>query len=127
MKNLRMASLAMFVAGLVLFLLGIITGETRVYIVVIVPVIQTSGFLSIVGILLIFGAFFLWVAGHFVGVSSDNNSGRKMSRGKVKTGGVIFIGPIPIVFSNDRGLAKVLVVLAMIMAIIFIAFYIFIF
>ncbi len=124
MKKLRMASLIMFVAGLVLFLIGIITGETRVYIVVIVPVIQTSGFLSIVGILLMFGAFFLWVTGHFVGTSSDNDPGRAMSRGKVKTGGVIFIGPIPIVFSNDRSLTKVLVVLAIIMAIIFIAFYI---
>lgn len=127
MKKLRNASLVMFVAGLVLFLIGIVTGETRVYIVVIVPVIQTSGFLSIVGILLMFGAFFLWVTGHFVGTSSDNDPGGTMSKGKVKTGGVIFIGPIPIVFSNDRSLTKVLVVLAIIMAVIFILFYIFIF
>lgn len=36
----------------------------------------------------------------------------------IKTGGVVFIGPIPIIFGNDRGLTIFAVIFAVILMII---------
>ena len=120
MPKTRLAAMALFIGGLLLFLAGLLTSDTEVYLAVIIPVIQTSSPLAIIGILLMFGAFFMWMAGQFSGVEP-----RRGAPLKGKSGGVILIGPIPIAFSNDQDLAKILMVVGVIAAIAIMLFLIF--
>jgi len=130
MRNYKVLALAVFFTGLALFLGGIVTGDTKVYLAVIIPVIETTSLLSIAGILLMFGAFFLWVMGAFSGMANHSaghayegrrseSAGRSHERvpggSRAKAGGIILIGPIPIVFSNDKRLAIILMVLGIVL------------
>jgi len=121
MTKFKLASIALFIIGLVLFLAGTLTGDTKVFLAVIIPIVQTSNPLSIIGILMMFASFFLWFFGRFREAGYE----RVTPSTKPKTGGIILIGPIPIVFSNDRALAKILMVLAVIAIVIILFFLIF--
>lgn len=65
------------------------------------------------GILFVFVGIILIVIGSigsmFGGARGDG------SRSKVKGGGIIMLGPIPIVFGSDRGSVKTLILLALIL------------
>ncbi len=68
-------------------------------------------FLIIVGFMLIILGFFLVALGmiRFVLEAEEEHPPYK---GKVKGGGVILIGPIPVVFGTDKRYALILMVLA---------------
>lgn len=59
----------------------------------------------ILGILLIF-------------VGSALQSSSNSSKNEIQTGGVIMIGPIPIIFGNDKGLVVVAVIFAVVLMIL---------
>lgn len=72
----------------------------------------------IAGIIIIFIGFMLI----FIGTALQATS--KSGSGEVKTGGVILIGPIPIIFGTDRGLIITAVILAIILMVLaYILFY----
>lgn len=52
----------------------------------------------------------------------ENTGHEKKINGKVKGGGVILVGPIPIVFGTDRRYALILMVLAIIIMLLAIVF-----
>lgn len=66
--------------------------------------------LVIIGFILAFVAFILLVAKAASGT------------GKTRGGGVLFIGPIPIIFGTDRESAKTLMILAIVLIAIFLVF-----
>jgi uncharacterized protein (TIGR00304 family) len=66
---------------------------------------------SIAGIIAIFIGFILIFIGTFL-------QGTASKTGEVKTGGVILIGPIPIIFGNDTGSIITVVILAIILMIL---------
>jgi uncharacterized protein (TIGR00304 family) len=73
-----------------------------------------------IGIALIFVGFALTAVGFFLNAGSE---GAERSGGStVHGGGIIMIGPIPIVFGTDRNSAAALVVLAIVLTIISILF-----
>jgi len=76
-----------------------------------------AGSLAEIGfILVIFGFILAFVAVVLLAAKSKENSNR--TRG----GGVLLIGPIPIIFGTDRESVKVLVLLAIVLMIIVLAF-----
>ncbi|MTK63979.1 MAG: TIGR00304 family protein [Methanobacterium sp.] len=83
-------------------------------------VLILAGFgVILVGILMIF-------IGSVVQSSSgdQSNSGSDSSKTTVQTGGVIMIGPIPIIFGNNKGMIGVSVVFAIVLIVIyFLMFY----
>jgi uncharacterized protein (TIGR00304 family) len=126
MRSYKVLALAVFFTGLALFLAGVVTGDTKVYLAVIIPVIETTSLLSIAGILLMFGAFFLWAMGSFSGIASgtaghapgrmgDQASPVTRPRARTKAGGIILIGPVPILFANDKRLAIILMILGIVL------------
>lgn len=123
MDRLKALALAMFFSGLALFIIGVMSGDTKIYLAVIIPIIQTSNVLSIVGLLLMFGAFFLWMVGAF---TRPVRGGTGAMAPKTKAGGVILIGPIPILFSNDKNLAIILLVLSIVVIVLVSFFMVFI-
>ncbi len=64
----------------------------------------------LIGILVIFIGFIIIFAGTALQTTSKTSD--------VKTGGVILIGPIPIIFGNDKGAVITVVVLAIILMIV---------
>lgn len=65
------------------------------------------------GILFVFVGIILIVIGS---IGSMLGSARgDGSRSKVKGGGIIMLGPIPIVFGSDRGSVKTLILLALVL------------
>ena len=73
----------------------------------------------VLGILMIFIGSVLQSAN-----SDQSNSDSDSSKTSIQTGGVIMIGPIPIIFGNNKGMIGVSVVFAIILMIVyFLLFY----
>jgi len=98
----------LFIAGVILLILAMIKGEGKAGIFIIFPFFAGSGILSIAGILLIFLSFITF----FLSFPSPPQYWNEETKVEKKTGGIIFIGPIPIIFSSDYSIAKILFILA---------------
>ncbi len=114
----------LFGLGLLLFIFGIVSsiilvtlGMGKFYLFVIIPVFYFTGVYSLVpilflitGILLMFfqlpcesGSHSHWRGDH----QNDNETHPGEIAGKKKFGGVIMIGPIPLIFGNDQKLVYI--------------------
>jgi len=75
--------------------------------------------LIIVGIILIILGIFIIFAASIMSIFTKTKEGAE-----VKTGGVIMLGPIPIIFGSDRGMAIIGFLMAIILMIVaYILFY----
>lgn len=72
-------------------------------------IVNIGFFVLVAGILLIF------LGSIIQSTSSDKDNGSKT---EIKTGGVILIGPIPIIFGNDRGMIMTGVILGIILMLV---------
>ncbi len=81
-------------------------------------------FLIVAGILLIIFGFFLIIFGMMRSAreSEERGVGQETGKKRVKGGGVILIGPIPIVFGTDKKYALALMVLAIVLMLLAIIF-----
>ncbi len=101
----------LFVAGLVSLAWGFLSGQATLSLFVIFPVVTATGPWSILGIgLIIVGAFvfFLTWSAPFerappatVAPSSSPPSSEPPVAGTRRWGGVVFLGPFPVVFGSD--------------------------
>ncbi|MCY0860414.1 MAG: DUF131 domain-containing protein [Sulfolobaceae archaeon] len=73
------------------------------------------------GILIIFIGFILIFIGALI--EGEKNSSNTQEN-KTQAGGIIFIGPIPIVFGSSKEITKWMLIIALIIAIILIVLYI---
>lgn len=115
----RKLPLILFFGGLACIIAGIVTGEGRAGIFIIFPFVVGTGWLMVLGIVLIFLSIAAFL---FTGLPWENapymQPGREQPSRKKKAGGLILIGPIPIVVSNDKTLALVLLVIGVAVAVI---------
>jgi uncharacterized protein (TIGR00304 family) len=124
---LKILGTALIVAGAALLVLAIVQGDAEVALVVIIPVIYGTGLLPALAILLVFaGIVALFMS--FVPTASpererphEENMDRKEDK---KFGGVVLIGPIPIVFGSWKKLrgSWILIALSLLSLIILIIF-----
>ncbi len=108
----------LFILGIALLILALITGEAKGGIIIIFPFIIGTGLLSLFGILFIFLSFILF----FLSFPKDMEYEVQPLQEKKK--GIIFIGPIPIIFSGDIKIAWFIILLIAIF-LIFIIFFLF--
>lgn len=130
-KNLVLAGI-LGIIGLAILGYSVSQGESNASIFFIFPVFYGSGLLAFLGVLCIMGAMILGFVGFAERAVTDEGYESKPfheASGKpqknIKGGGVVLIGPIPIIFGSDPKTAVVLAVLALIImvaAIIFIYF-----
>ncbi|HYB79342.1 MAG TPA: DUF131 domain-containing protein [Thermoplasmata archaeon] len=110
MKASLIAAAALWVAGIVLVVLAVIRGGATVSLVLIVPVVSGDSVDFLLGVVLIIAGFvallFAAVEGGPEGERTPTEAVRASASGSSGAGGVVLIGPIPIVFGSWRGLSR---------------------
>jgi uncharacterized membrane protein len=121
MRTLPWLGLALFAAGGIVLGLAVARGEATLSLVVIVPVVAATGALGLLGIVLILAAFLVtfvaWpfrVAREAGGMAAEEPiapEGPGPSRPARRWGGVLFLGPVPVVFGSDAKVTRGMLVL----------------
>ncbi|AAY79577.1 TIGR00304 family membrane protein [Sulfolobus acidocaldarius] len=86
---------------------------------------MSTDILSAIGLTIIFVGLVLVIVGIVSGIIKSSKKERNENqREETKTeyGGVIFIGPIPIVFGSNKDMAKMALIIGVIMVVLIIAF-----
>lgn len=117
----RNLSLLLFLAGVACIIAGIATGQGEVGIFIIFPFVAGSGWLLLLGVMLLFLSLLALL---FTGVPREEGIQVPLGRYRdgqteKKMGGLILIGPLPIVIASDRTLALVLLLLGVVLAVTF--------
>ena len=123
--------IAFLVLGIMLIAYSVRSGGSELYFVLVFPVLHGSDLYGILGMLLILAAFIVLPLSFAyqqamggdagpVSLDYDKYGDPDIDRKRVKSslGGVIFIGPIPIIFGSNRGVARWMMVVAGIIAVI---------
>lgn len=75
------------------------------------------------GFLLIFLGIIVLVIGMFYEALKSSNN-KNNNRQRTEVGGVIFIGPIPIIFGSSKDIAKWMIIVAIIIFVLLVLFYV---
>ena len=120
MNKYRILSLICFIFGIALFAIGFYSGEIQGGVFVVFPFIVGSGIYALAGFVLIFLAILLFVFGFAGNIKPDEtyDHGEPIKKSSVKGGGVVLIGPIPIVFGSNWKIAIVLMIIAIILILV---------
>lgn len=112
-------SLLLVSTGLLLILVSILKGESGIALFLIFPVIYGTGLISALGILLLFLGFlsFFFLPFFYYKLEEPEYISKseqpENSKHKSSFGGIIFIGPLPVIFSSDKKIAFYLAVAAL--------------
>ena len=123
MNKYHLFSLICFIIGIVFFAFGVFSGDVETGFVVVFPFIAGSGIYAFLGFIFVFISVLLFMFSFNSSVGSNDfqadYDGYPPSRKtSIKGGGVVLIGPIPIVFGSNWKIAVVLMVLAICIIII---------
>jgi uncharacterized protein (TIGR00304 family) len=117
-------------AGIALLLIGLATTAWSVYsglisfnLVVIVPVLTSNSALGSLPLLAIFAGIVLMALGPAFGEEDDGTTvtgvdpglENQRSQARPKIGGVVLIGPVPIIFGSDKRMALIAAAIAIMM------------
>ena len=110
MNRYHILSLVCFILGIVFFAVGFLTGEAEGGVFIIFPFISGSGIYALLGIIFILIAIPLFIFGLVTHVRPDEHQPdydeyQPRKKTSIKGGGVILIGPIPIVFGSNWKIA----------------------
>jgi len=118
----RLLGPAIILFGLLVLALAVQRGEASVYLVIVVPVVAGSGPIGFLAILLVFVGFFLtfllW-PGHRALPSEQTSESVRPPTDTATTprrwGGVVFLGPIPLVFGSDPRMTRAMLLVGVIL------------
>lgn len=111
----RMPGILLLALGIGLVAISVLTGEARVALVVIIPVIYGGGVLLLGGILcVIAGLFLLFYSNNGAAAQDNGEADEERTEHERKIGGVLLIGPIPIIFGSDKRTALIAAAIALI-------------
>lgn len=123
LNRMRAVSILMIAASSILLALAALRGELEIALIVIIPVIMGSGPLSLAGGLLLFFGLVLFLLSHFRASYRREEGSEPDHRDKLegvsrpKVGGVVLLGPIPIIFGSDWRMASLAIILAIVLII----------
>jgi uncharacterized protein (TIGR00304 family) len=115
----RKLALPLGIFGLMCIVIGAFTGGGQVGIFIIFPFVVGTGWLMMVGIFLVFSAILMYLSSLTpISFSMEKEAGGHRPQAITsKAGGLILIGPIPIIFSSDARLALLLLMAGIAVAI----------
>jgi len=116
MNRYHLISIIFLIAGIVFFFLGFLSGDLQTGLIIVFPFVAGSGVYAFLGVICIVFAFFMY----FFSFSSNMQyndydlEGHK-KKTSVKGGGLVLIGPIPIIFGSNWKITVLMIVLAVIL------------
>jgi len=128
MNKFHILSLFFFILGFLFFTLGFLQGDVEGGVLIVFPFIGGSGIFAFLGVISFFMAILLFMFGFTSTLKSDdsgfeNEERPTQKKTSVKGGGVVLIGPIPIVFGTNWKIALVMMIVAIIL--ILVTFFVF--
>ena len=119
MNRFHILSLICLILGIVFFSRGFFIGDAEAGVFIIFPFISGSGVFPLLGFIFIFIATILYSLGFMKNITSyDSDEVTPEKKTSIKGGGIVLIGPIPIVFGSNWKIALVLMIVAIIIIII---------
>ncbi len=125
MNKFYLLSAISFIAGLLLILFY---GDVKGGFFLIFPFIIGSGSYSALGMFLIFLSFMFFafgmverVKGEVTGYSEISGE-EKFAEKKIEGGGIVFIGPFPVIFGTSPKVVQILIIMAIILMILMMLF-----
>lgn len=126
MRPIQLLGPSVLLAGLLTLAVAVSRGEATLYLIVIIPAVVGSGPLAFLGILLVFAGFFLtfflWTAGAPPLEAAPTDRSIMAAPGippevprPRRWGGVVFLGPIPLVFGSDPQMTRTMLILGAIL------------
>ncbi len=124
---LRWLGVAGIVGGAALIAASLATGEGHAYLLLIFPVFTSTGALGLLGIVLLFagiaGTMFSFAAGGIPAMETSGTtqpaqappSGPPTAAAAPRLGGVVMLGPIPLVFGSDARITKWMIALGIVL------------
>ena len=125
MNRYHISAFILAICGLVLMGYSVASGEGSASVVLFIPVFHGSGLLAFLGVLCIMVAMFLVFFGFAAQAGGpedyEDRQAPQQTKPKVKKtikgGGVVLIGPIPIIFGSDAKTTAILIILALVLII----------
>jgi len=119
--------IAVFVSGIACIAAAVVDGEAEVRLFLIFPVFSGSSWLFILGTLFIVLSFFVGFAMIATGGTEADRSqpgsveppSPATTRRKTTFGGVVMVGPIPIVFASSKNMAIFMLIVGIALAMVF--------
>ena len=134
MNRYHFLSLICFIGAVVFLFFGFLNGDVKVGVFIVFPFITGSGVYSFFGTILLFLMFLFFILGFIKSVNILNSehfldndeilSVTPEKKTSFKGGGVILIGPIPIVFGSNWRIVVFLMIIAILLIILFTYFFI---
>ena len=126
MNKIHLLSLFCLISGITFLFIGFLSGDVETGFFIVFPFISGSGIYAFLGFVFIVASIFLFLFGltGFIenySYTSENSELKPCKKTSFKGGGVLLIGPIPIVFASNWKIAIVLFIIALIL--LFIAFF----
>ena len=126
MNKFHFLSLFSLIVGIVFFGLGFLSGNVETGVFIVFPFLAGSGIYAFLGFIFIFIAFLFFMFGFTTYIESDEfptkyDEHQSQKKTSIKGGGVILIGPVPIVICSNWKIAIVLMIIAII--VILVAFF----
>lgn len=124
MNKYRLFFLVFLVFAFIFFAIGLFTGEVEAGIFVVFPFLKGSGLFAFLGFIFLFLTFLTFIFSFSldfkkdIGESLDNSKSFDDKKSNTEGGGVVFIGPIPIVFGSNWKVAVVLIILAIVIMLV---------
>ena len=124
MRKATMLTVGLFILGIILLGASLAQGGGTVYLALIFPVYSGSDIWGFLGILCIIGAlfvgFFSLIPGSMSAMASRQPRQASPTSGEPekKFGGVVMLGPIPVVFGSDMKMSIVAMILAIILIVV---------
>jgi len=125
-STLRAGGLALLIGGIAALAWALLSGEAEIALVLIFPVIYGAGGIAALGILMLFAGLVLLSLSLSFAASREESAGQRCAGPEERRefGGVVLIGPIPIVFGSARALkgSRALIALAILSTIALVLF-----
>lgn len=114
-----------FLIGICFIALSVLRGQAEFGLLLIFPIVFGGGFYLLIGVLFVILSLILPFIISFIGAEKPHREGYNIEREKseMKYGGVIFIGPIPIVFGKDKSITAKMMYIGLAIAVLLMIVY----
>jgi len=123
MNKFQILSLFFFILSVIFFSLGFLQNDVEGGVFIVFPFIAGSGIYAFLGVISFFMTIILFMFGFTSSLGPEEldyeyEQHTPQKKTSVKGGGVVLIGPIPIVFGSNWKIAMVMMIIAIILILV---------